>query len=150
MHPVRRSSSRIQRWVHDQQKHRSTGSAEGCSEDSHDTEMPVSSGSDTYTHAYLAYPHLTAPKSPTSGHREDASIEDSYIFVKEDEEMPATVAAAPADAVTQVSVTRHVTFSLPDDTDALCDVACSVSTRRSSTSAPRQLLLANPASSPPV
>ncbi|KAI0749153.1 hypothetical protein BC629DRAFT_121400 [Irpex lacteus] len=96
MRPLRRSSSRIQRWVQDQQKRQSTGSADdNCSEDSHDTEMPLPSSSKIDSHAYLAYPHLNVQRvSPA----DDKDIEDSYVFVEEGKSLPPATAA---DAVTQ-------------------------------------------------
>ncbi|KAI0785493.1 hypothetical protein BC629DRAFT_522316 [Irpex lacteus] len=95
MRPLRRSSSRIQRWVQDQQKRQSTGSADDCSEDSHDTEMPLPSTSKTDSHAYLAYPHLNVQRvSPV----DDKDIEDSYVFVEEGKSLPPATAA---DTVTQ-------------------------------------------------
>ncbi len=106
MRPLRRSSSRIQRWVQDQQKRQSTGSADDdCSEDSHDTEMPLPSSSKTDSHAYLAYPHLNVQRVSPVG---DKDIEDSYVFVEEGKSLPPATAT---DTVTQVSVTLHVIFS---------------------------------------
>ncbi|KAI0094336.1 hypothetical protein BDY19DRAFT_14569 [Irpex rosettiformis] len=111
MRPLRRSSSRIHRWVHEQQKRQSTGSADNCSEDSHDTQMPVPSGSNSYGHAYLAYPHLNSQNSPAGGRRKGSSSEASYVFVEGNEQVPAT-----EDAVTQRVHQEVVDLSSPPTT----------------------------------
>ena len=109
MRPRRRSSSRIQRWVQDQQEQNCGGdSTQGYSAraDEAKAEPPPDASS-------LAYPHLDTPVFATE--REDISVkEESYVLVaRECEDVDDELDDGPGiDAVvTLVSVTLHVTHT---------------------------------------
>ncbi|KAI0347735.1 hypothetical protein BDW22DRAFT_14445 [Trametopsis cervina] len=99
--PLRRSSSRIQRWIHDQQKRLSTGSTDDGSETSQDTDVPTASGSGQQSHAWLAYPHLTVPKTPPPRKDDLPKSDESYVFVGEEDVAEEEMRVAAEDAVTK-------------------------------------------------
>ena len=111
MRPLRRSSSRIQRWVQDQQKRHSGGDPTdscGAYDDASETDSPSSASN---CNPWLAYPHLSGPTLATE--RDDLStVAESYVFVEEDEVenelLPRNNGKAVGAVVTLVSVTLHV------------------------------------------
>lgn len=113
LRPLRRSSSRIQRWVQDQQKRHSGGestdSASGGGSDS--TESPASASG---CNPWLAYPHLNASTvvEQEQEHDDLSTVEESFVLVNEGEELAADGGTVDA-VVTQVRVVLHVIVARP-------------------------------------
>ncbi|KAI0697598.1 hypothetical protein BC835DRAFT_1305189 [Cytidiella melzeri] len=113
MRPLRRSSSRIQRWVTEQQKRQSGGSVDDASEDSEDTDVATPSGSNAHgRHAWLAYPHLSVTKTQATSRQGFTNIDESYVFVEESKDMPS----ATEDAVTQRAPQQVVDLTTSPET----------------------------------
>jgi hypothetical protein len=141
MRPLRRSSTRLQKWVQDQQKRQSSGSAEDGSEDSHVTDVPTPGASSS--HAWLAYPHLNMPKTPPRPRGQYSNVEDTYVFVEEEDVVDLSATTGRY----QVSCNAARDSRSFDNTDTLSRRCfLSVPTSKSSTSLRLQRPLASPAS----
>lgn len=78
--PLRRSSSRIQRWVQDQQKRHSTGESAEADSPSACATPAAASG----CHPWLAYPQLTVSRPPEDNVEAVITLDDeSFVVVSE-------------------------------------------------------------------
>ena len=78
--PLRRSSSRIQRWVQDQQKRHSSGDDVAPDSPSTSDAPDVASG----CHPYLAYPHLTLQR-PSEEDEDAIDLDDEFVYIDSDD-----------------------------------------------------------------
>lgn len=80
LRPLRRSSSRIQRWVQDQQKRNSSGDTDGAPDSQSACDTPDAASG---CHPWLAYPHLTVRRS-TEDNADVVNLDDDdFVFVDE-------------------------------------------------------------------
>ncbi|KIP10109.1 hypothetical protein PHLGIDRAFT_115744 [Phlebiopsis gigantea 11061_1 CR5-6] len=77
---LRRSSSRIQRWVQDQQKRYSSGDDVAPDPPSASDAPDAASG----CHPYLAYPHLALPR-PSEEDEDVITLDDDFVHIDSDD-----------------------------------------------------------------